>query len=29
MQIHVALRQRGWSERTRDMSHDWFLSIPL
>jgi len=28
MQIH-ALRQRGWSGRTRDMSPVWFLSIPF
>ena len=25
MQIHVALRQRGWSRRTRDLSHVEFL----
>jgi len=29
MQIRVALRQRGWSGRTRDMSRVRFLSIPL
>jgi len=27
MQIHVALRQRGWSVRTRDMT--WLFSIPF
>ena len=29
LQIHVALRQRGWSRRTRDLSHVWFLKVRL
>jgi len=27
MQIHVALRHRGWSRRTRDMSPFWKKNV--
>ena len=29
MQIHVALRQRGWSGRTREKTRCGFLGIPF
>jgi len=29
MQIHVALRQRGWSGRTREKTRFGFLGIPF